>query len=63
LQIGAAGALQPLHVTSDGRAAPALPAGEQLLQSNSYAVCEFVAARTGARARQYPAIYRAFAIS
>ena len=45
-----------------GRLSPALPAGEQLLESNLYAVCELVAARAAraSSARQYRAIYTRF---
>jgi hypothetical protein len=42
-----------------GRLSPALPAGEQLLDANLYAVCELVAGRAAraSSARQYRAIY------
>jgi len=44
------------------RASPALPAGEQLLQANLYAVCELVAGRAAraSSARQYLTIYTRF---
>jgi hypothetical protein len=37
--------VEPLAVAVVGRAAPALPPGEQLRQNNLYAVCELVAGR------------------
>ena len=42
-----------------GRLPPALPAGEQLLDTNLYAVCDLVAggAARASSARQYRAIY------
>ena len=45
-----------------GRLSPALPAGEQVLESNLYAVCELVAGRAArtSSARQYRAIYTRF---
>ena len=45
-----------------GRLSPALPAGEQLLDANLYAVCERVAGRAAraSSARQYRAIYTRF---
>jgi len=45
-----------------GRASPALPAGEQLLQANLYAVCDLVAGRAAraSSARQYLTIYTRF---
>ncbi|MDX6573795.1 MAG: integrase/recombinase XerD, partial [Gaiellales bacterium] len=44
------------------RVSPALPAGEQLLDANLYAVCELVAGRAAraSSARQYGAIYTRF---
>jgi integrase/recombinase XerD len=44
------------------RLSPALPAGEQLLEHNLYAVCELVAGRAAraSSARQYNAIYTRF---
>ena len=44
------------------RLSPALPAGEQLLESNLYAVCDLVAGRAAraSSARQYRAIYTRF---
>jgi site-specific recombinase XerD len=44
------------------RCSPALPAGEQLLDANLYAVCELVAGRAAraSSARQYGAIYTRF---
>jgi hypothetical protein len=44
------------------RLSPALPAGEQLLHANLYAVCELVAGRAAraSSARQYGAIYTRF---
>ena len=45
-----------------GRLSPALPAGEQLLDTNLYAVCDLVAGRAAraSSARQYRAIYTRF---
>ena len=45
-----------------GRLSPALPAGEQLLDANLYAVCDLVAGRAAraSSARQYRAIYTRF---
>ena len=45
-----------------GRLSPALPAGEQLLEANLYAVCELVAGRAAraSSSRQYRAIYTRF---
>ncbi|MCA1697528.1 MAG: hypothetical protein LC790_00925 [Actinobacteria bacterium] len=45
-----------------GRLSPALPAGEQLLEANLYAVCELVAGRAAraSSARQYRASYTRF---
>jgi hypothetical protein len=54
---GAAG-LRLEFAQASGRLTPALPGGEQLLQSNLYSVCELVAARAARAlsARQYLAI-------
>jgi site-specific recombinase XerD len=49
-------------VAAPARVSPALPAGEQLLHANLYAVCELVAARAAraSSARQYLGIYTRF---
>jgi site-specific recombinase XerD len=54
--------LEPVPAPAAGRLVPALPAGEQLLQANLYAVCELVAGRAAraSSARQYRAIYTRF---
>lgn len=58
----AARELEPLQADLPARVAPALPADEQLLQANLYAVCELVAGRAAraSSARQYGAIYTRF---
>jgi site-specific recombinase XerD len=52
----------PLTPAAAGRLSPALPAGEQLLDANLYAVCELAAGRAAraSSARQYRAIYTRF---